>query len=484
MEAIHRNIFILGVIIFAVFVILFWDYSIDDAFITFRYAEHFADGHGLVFNIGDSPLEGYSNFLWLLVLALLYKIGLPTYLMSKLIGVLCFLLAAYLFSVQFKENERRFLPLSGALFLISPVTAFWAVSGLELGLHTLLLILAIIMLFNKSQWLYLILPLLVISRPEGVGVGVVLLLAGFISDLANKNRSLGFTLWGFIIVIVTFGALEIFRLQVFGYPLPNTYYAKSHYESVVYGYLALGKMMLFFAPLTVALILSIKQVIKIKLTDKKLTIFVSLFLFQGVVSSSVDPIMNFYFRYMISFLPLLIAISLIVVSTLIKGTNRHWTAALLISISLLLPVKGVMAHIDQEMEIREAQESLINWAEQLPHDATISMIDMGRVPYYTDKIYYDLYGLVNKDIAHDGYNPRREFARLPDFFVLVGYLDEDKMVLRFGRAKAFAYTETFKKTYKLIDVHCREGANPNTPGYSYLVFVLQPDLPSSEAKNP
>ncbi|RKX21336.1 MAG: hypothetical protein DRP51_04400, partial [Candidatus Zixiibacteriota bacterium] len=55
---------LISVILFFIFAYLFWGYSIDDAFITFRYAENLADGYGLVFNPGGEPVEGYSNFLW------------------------------------------------------------------------------------------------------------------------------------------------------------------------------------------------------------------------------------------------------------------------------------------------------------------------------------------------------------------------------------------------------------------------------------
>src|SRR5437868_7084707 len=41
----------------------------DDAYISFRYAKNFAEGHGLVFNIGGHT-EGYSNFLWTLIMSL------------------------------------------------------------------------------------------------------------------------------------------------------------------------------------------------------------------------------------------------------------------------------------------------------------------------------------------------------------------------------------------------------------------------------
>src|SRR5688572_25266220 len=48
-----------------------WAYRFltDDAFISFRYARNLARGAGLVFNPGEAPVEGYTNFLWVLLLA-------------------------------------------------------------------------------------------------------------------------------------------------------------------------------------------------------------------------------------------------------------------------------------------------------------------------------------------------------------------------------------------------------------------------------
>ena len=46
----------------------FANVTIDDAFISFRYAENLVHGRGLVFNVGER-VEGYSNFLWTVLLA-------------------------------------------------------------------------------------------------------------------------------------------------------------------------------------------------------------------------------------------------------------------------------------------------------------------------------------------------------------------------------------------------------------------------------
>ena len=43
----------------------------DDAYTSFRYVKNFVEGNGLVFNPGER-VEGYTNFLWVMILSLFY----------------------------------------------------------------------------------------------------------------------------------------------------------------------------------------------------------------------------------------------------------------------------------------------------------------------------------------------------------------------------------------------------------------------------
>ena len=45
-------------------VINFGAHPHEDAAILMRYADHFANGHGLVWNIGDDPVDGATDFLF------------------------------------------------------------------------------------------------------------------------------------------------------------------------------------------------------------------------------------------------------------------------------------------------------------------------------------------------------------------------------------------------------------------------------------
>jgi hypothetical protein len=47
----------------------------EDAAILMRYSEHLAEGHGIVWNVGDRPVEGATDFLFMVLLAALARAG-------------------------------------------------------------------------------------------------------------------------------------------------------------------------------------------------------------------------------------------------------------------------------------------------------------------------------------------------------------------------------------------------------------------------
>ncbi len=74
---------VLAVAVLAAFVmqVRAWAFLCDDAFISFRYAEHLGRYGMPVFNVVDPPerVEGYTNFSWVVLLALGSAVGVePT----------------------------------------------------------------------------------------------------------------------------------------------------------------------------------------------------------------------------------------------------------------------------------------------------------------------------------------------------------------------------------------------------------------------
>src|SRR6476646_8074071 len=61
--------------------------TLDDAYITFRYARHLAEGYGLgAWNHTGEHVEGYSSLLWTLLLAGAAWLGVDVRLASKVLG--------------------------------------------------------------------------------------------------------------------------------------------------------------------------------------------------------------------------------------------------------------------------------------------------------------------------------------------------------------------------------------------------------------
>ena len=63
----------------------YFHYTSDDAYISYRYARNLSDGVGLVWNPGQH-VEGYSNFLWVALLALIHLTGDDIVLTGRWLG--------------------------------------------------------------------------------------------------------------------------------------------------------------------------------------------------------------------------------------------------------------------------------------------------------------------------------------------------------------------------------------------------------------
>ncbi|MEW6041864.1 MAG: hypothetical protein AB1633_10110, partial [Elusimicrobiota bacterium] len=125
--------------------IFFWHYTIDDAYISFRYARNLAFGNGLVWNANEERVEGYSNFLWTLIAVPLEMLGLNTVVIMKIIGGICgiaSIVALYSLS-RFFVIKPLFGLMSCCYLAIYPAFALWSVSGLETSFYILVSLIAV-----------------------------------------------------------------------------------------------------------------------------------------------------------------------------------------------------------------------------------------------------------------------------------------------------------------------------------------------------
>ncbi|NLH48252.1 MAG: hypothetical protein GX444_06570 [Myxococcales bacterium] len=207
---------------------------VDDAYITYRYADNLMHGRGISFNPGER-VEGYTSFGQLLLIAPFTLLGKNVVrLWSILLGLAA---GAGLVALVWRRIDRERGPLAPdrpewfAVLYLSLCTplVIWAWSGMETVLFTFLWVAAWSAHLNEYEndrrpWLSGLLTFAAgLLHPEGVLIGLVLgasWLWPFDRRRANRAAVYFAASWGL------FGLYWLWRWHYFGYLLPNTFYAK------------------------------------------------------------------------------------------------------------------------------------------------------------------------------------------------------------------------------------------------------------------
>lgn len=125
-------------------------FTIDDAYISFRYARNFANGLGLVYNPGER-IEGYTNFLWTVMCAGAIKVGLDPDLTSKVMGAICAYGALYAtYTLASKLRPFTAAPCVATWLLASSIVfSGYSIFGLETSLFVMLVLFGILRMMGE-----------------------------------------------------------------------------------------------------------------------------------------------------------------------------------------------------------------------------------------------------------------------------------------------------------------------------------------------
>ncbi len=195
----------------------------DDAFISFRYARNLVDGYGLVFNPGE-PVEGYTNFLWTLLIAGTMALGASPLLWVPLLGVAT-ALGALVVAWVFTPHDRPAGWLAPSFVALNLGLIMEAVQGLETALVALWVGLALALRAREEPgdvpWSAAVAGLAALTRPEGYLLFGLLEGLGTLWDRRWRHR---LRAWGL------FAGLALphlaFRVLYYGDIVPNTFHAK------------------------------------------------------------------------------------------------------------------------------------------------------------------------------------------------------------------------------------------------------------------
>jgi hypothetical protein len=215
----------------------------DDANIFFVYARNLVDGYGFVYNPGGERVEGFTSLLWVLicsaaraitpqfeVLLVTINVAVVSVALWGLHGFVTDLL------VRFAVGDRvRAAALAAALTIgvaLTPGFIVWnVVSLMDSGLWSAVFIITTVVVLRPAidagrdgtrRALPVLVAVLAVTRPEALLLAPALIAASIVI-----HGSIGKHVGAAAAFLVTTSALVAWRLSYFGYPLPNTYYAKA-----------------------------------------------------------------------------------------------------------------------------------------------------------------------------------------------------------------------------------------------------------------
>jgi hypothetical protein len=361
---------------------------IDDSFISFRYARHLFEGHGLVFNPGD-PVEGYTNFLWCIVAWLGLKLNIEPIVFTQGVS----LMAQALTLVLVYRLGRASL------------------TGMESTAFSFFATLSFYLLHQQAQnrtggRVLLVLSLLALSLTRFDGFILAGIIAGFPLFVKRGWRGLLVPLVAVALGLVAYNA---WRLSTYPTALPNSFHAKIHFSpfrirkglSYVWEFFENRALLLALCMMPLALS-------RISNLGRYLLWAVGIQLaYVGFVGGDWMP--NHRFLYHI--LPLVILLAQ-------EGTWNLWghlephlafkrrasviLLAILLGSAALTLYEDVRAGLLPDQQFFDHQEArVIGEAldDLLPEGSLIALEWGGIIPFYTRHEVLDTYGITDREIS-------------------------------------------------------------------------------------
>lgn len=420
-----------------VYLALHYDFTQDDAFISFRYAANFLNGHGLVYNIGER-VEGFTNFMWTIVMIMGRLAGVDFIQFSKILGMASgtatiatgFLLAKRIFN-YLPPGRRLFLAgicsiLSGMVYSL----AYWAVAGLETAAFAFTVIMSLYLYLRRSRLTPASLILSTLLRPEGALVFAFILAYEIISR-RKFNFYVRWLIIGYAVMLIPYAA---FKIAWYGSLFPNPFFAKTgfnpgqiiqglEYSGVFFGhYLGYG---LFLLPAVICIRRMPPALRMVACFSVVYTLYIIL------IGGDVLKVHRF-------FVPLFPLYFILIVYGLQKLLTRRilfiFGIMIIVAWQMIVPRNYVATFHGHETSLTSKMNHLADWLLTTDNsDFSVAASTIGMIGYrLTGHTVIDLLGLTDSTIARhpeppieglqstwreSKYNSPYVLARQPDYII-------------------------------------------------------------------
>jgi len=398
----------------------------DDALISLQYARNVAEGLGFVFNPGER-VEGFTNFLWVALLALAHPMsdgtsaGFVGLAVTMSIALACLdILLLYRLGRLIWPSRLAPIAFAVALCAVDNGYTVWAMQALESHLLIFTMLLACLFLWGKpSQWnaigAALSLAAAMMTRPDAalfvavLGVSELL----WVWRSTEPKRAMLRVTGIFATTGLVFGAYFFWRYDYFGYLFPNTYYVKAsglRGEAAMRGLRYLNE---FLSDRAYVPLLALGALVGIR--DRVIGPLLAWTLLYSAYVVYVGG--DFYpgHRFFVVSIPIAALLCAYTLERVASWASARWTntprpvwgvwmlgSALVVTVAIRgLIVGPVQTEIvrwgDEVARVRAFMEWL---GERAPPDASIVTGDIGSSGFYAKLHVYDYFGIIDPVTAH------------------------------------------------------------------------------------
>ncbi len=438
--------------------------GVDDANIYFIFMQNLSEGGGFVYNLGSEKIEP-TSILWTIIgsFVFIFSNSPETVLIIANIIFITFTLYKITCFIDKHFPTKSIISRESLLFLIllSIIPGYfdWTILSLmDTGIWSSLLLLASINILddfdnkNKQNLEFITLTILIIlCRPDG------LLWAPFLTSLKlfkyythhnsfletiSKNKILIYSNLFTIIILVSW------RLNYFGYPFPNSYYAKVSFDvlhNIKIGIFYVYKYCRQNPFLIIVLFMSLKIILGHKLIKVSKYINIVQYSFLIIILSLIIPLYTGgdhfgYSRYIQATVPVIWLCFLFSCHALKFPTKNSYVNFALILFIGFIPRNSYFEYFDHDSIIKKEwivplygrQEGLkLNKMFNNHHYyPSIAVITAGGIPYAYKGFTYDLMGLNNVEMAHaKKVKPRNLLKHHASFDKSVFYKQKPELII-------------------------------------------------------
>ncbi|CAN5611455.1 hypothetical protein BH10BAC5_BH10BAC5_01850 [soil metagenome] len=431
----------------------------DDSFISFRFVKNFVQGYGLVFNPGEH-VEGYTCLLWVLLLSVFYAAKFSLENVSQYLS-LAFGLASLVFTFflsrsfimndnsahnksKVSSEDRGILKYSDllpmVLLIFTGAFNFWAISGMETTMFIAFVLMSVFyyIKIRKNEVtgkevpakLYILLPFFLVlaslTRPEGMYFFGLIVLHKIIIAIKEHKKNAFKEIFSkkniliYAIYIVPVAIHMIIRLLYYGYPFPNTAYAKTGISSV---YLSAG-IDYFIGFYKAYMLYGLIVLLPLFLFKRKenffeVSLYYLLIVFYTIYIVTVGGDVLKQYRF---FLPILPFIYILFTKFLVEmyyklktgmfGGKANPAFLVITVIALIIGYYNFSSEKEKIAKDVETENGLVDkmkitagWfktkQQQAGRPLTVAATTIGAISYYSDVIVIDMLGLTDATVAHN-----------------------------------------------------------------------------------